>query len=56
MSSVTVSRSRICRLIDNHKEIDQLIQQHHSCPTSVSYRVDHLLIEAEAIRNFYLNQ
>lgn len=56
MSSVTASRSRICRLIDNHKEIDRLISQHPSCPRSVSYRIDHLLVDAESIRDFYLNR
>lgn len=46
--------SRICRLIENHKQIDRLIPQHPGCPRSVSYQVDSLLIEAEQIRDFYL--
>lgn len=50
------TRSRICQLIENHKEIDQLICQHPSCPRSVSRHVDRLLFEAEAIRDFYLNR
>lgn len=56
MSSITTTRSRICRLIDNHKEIDRLISAHPDCPRAVSYRADALLIEAEAIRDFYLNR
>jgi len=43
-------------MVDNHKEIDRLIRLHPDCPRPISYRVDRLLIEADTIRDFYLNR
>ena len=56
MSTTTARPSRICQLIENHKEIDRLISSHPSCPRHISYRVDRLLVEAEATRDFYLTR
>jgi len=56
MSTTTAARSRICQLVENHKEIDRLISSHPSCPRHISYRVDRLLVEAEATRDYYLNR
>ncbi len=55
MSTTTARPSRICQLVDNHKAIDRLISSYPCCPRHISCRVDVLLVEAEAIRDFYLN-
>ena len=54
--NATATPSRICRLVANHEEIYRLISLHPRCPRPISYRVDALLIEAEQIRDFYLNR
>jgi hypothetical protein len=53
VSARAPARSRICRMLDNRKEIDRLIHSHPGCPNQVSRQVDQLLIESEAIRDFY---
>ena len=55
ISTTTTRPSRICQLVDNHKEIDRLIRRYPSCPRHISRLVDRLLVEAEAIRDYYLN-
>jgi hypothetical protein len=56
MSAATVQPSLICQLVDNHREINRLIDAYPSCLRAVSYQVDRLLVDAESIADFYLNR